>query len=164
MKAAVVFYSLTGNTRWAAQEIAKSLEGDLIEIRPENAYPDKGFKKFFWGGKSAVMKETPALLPYAFQAEKYGLVVLCTPLWAGTMSPPIRAFLAENEAAIREREKDLAALICCSGGGTEKAFQRIEALAGGHALKAKAVLIDPKDRPGEENKKRLDAFCQTLKG
>ncbi|MBR6184849.1 MAG: flavodoxin family protein [Clostridia bacterium] len=162
MKAAVVFYSLTGNTRFAAQEAAKRLHADLIEVRPENAFPDKGVRKFFRGGKSAVMKETPKLLPYAFEAEQYDLVVLATPVWAGTMSPPIRAFITENLASLRD--KALAALVCCGGGKTDKAFERIETLAGGHALKAKAVLIDPKARPDQDNEKRLDDFCRALKG
>ena len=162
MKAAVVFYSLTGNTRRAAQEAASRLPADLIEIKPENAFPDKGFRKFFWGGKSAVMKKIPKLLPYDFQAEKYDLVVLATPVWAGTMSPPIRAFITENLDALRD--KSLAAMVSCGGGAQDKAFEKIETLAGGHALKARAVLIDPKARPGQENEKRLDAFCQALKG
>ena len=28
------------------------------------AYPTKGFRKFLWGGKSAVMAEKPKLLPF----------------------------------------------------------------------------------------------------
>ena len=162
MKAAVVFYSLTGNTRWAAEKIGERLDADLIEIRPEAAYPDKGFKKFLWGGKSAVMKETPKLLPYPFKAERYDLVILGTPLWAGTMSPPIRAFISENLAALRDRA--LAAYICCSGGATDKGFGRIEALLGGAALKGKLALVDPKEKPDGDIEKKLDAFCRALKG
>ncbi|MDO5390117.1 MAG: hypothetical protein Q4F24_03355 [Eubacteriales bacterium] len=30
------------------------------------AYPDKGAKRFIWGGMSAVMGEKPALHPYEF--------------------------------------------------------------------------------------------------
>jgi hypothetical protein len=33
------------------------------------AYPTKGFRKFLWGGKSAVMAEKPKLLPYKFNAD-----------------------------------------------------------------------------------------------
>ena len=64
MKRVIVYYSLSGNTRFAAEQIARRLGADLLPIAPEKAYPDRGFRKFFWGGKSAVMAETPALQPY----------------------------------------------------------------------------------------------------
>ena len=58
MKTAVVYYSMSGNTKLIAEKIAGDLNADLIEIFPENSYPDKGFRKYFWGGKSAVMGES----------------------------------------------------------------------------------------------------------
>ena len=61
MKTAVVYYSLTATEDYAAKRIAEKLDADLIRLEPEKAYPDSGFRKFFWGGKSAVMGETPAL-------------------------------------------------------------------------------------------------------
>ena len=63
MKTAIVFYSMSGNTAMTAEKLAEALSADLIEIRPQHAYPDKGFRKFLWGGKSAVMAETPELEP-----------------------------------------------------------------------------------------------------
>ena len=51
MKTAIVYYSLGGNTAYAAQLLAEGLDADLIAIRPVKAYPDTGFRKFFWGGE-----------------------------------------------------------------------------------------------------------------
>ena len=52
MKTAIVYYSMLGNTDYAAGKIAEELrkggEVDLIRIEPEQAYPDKGAKKFLW--------------------------------------------------------------------------------------------------------------------
>ena len=63
MKTLIVYYSMGGNTEYAAKEIADRLGADLLRIEPVKAYPDKGFKKFFWGGKASVMAEQPALQP-----------------------------------------------------------------------------------------------------
>ena len=63
MKTAIVYYSMGGNTALAAGKLAEGLDADLIEVKPVKAFPDKGLKKFLWGGKSAVMAETPALQP-----------------------------------------------------------------------------------------------------
>ena len=68
MKTANIFYSMGGNTALTAGRLAEALSADLIEIRPKRAYPDKGLRKFLWGGKSAVMAETPELEPYTFSA------------------------------------------------------------------------------------------------
>ena len=63
MKTAIVYYSMSGNTKYVADKIADKVktseEVDIIRIEPKKAYPDKGAKKFFWGGKSAVMGENP---------------------------------------------------------------------------------------------------------
>ena len=53
MKLLVVYYSLDGNTKAAAERIAGDLGCDVCAVEPEKPIPDKGFKKFLWGGKAA---------------------------------------------------------------------------------------------------------------
>ena len=156
MKTILVYYSMSGNTDWAAREIAARLSADLLRIVPETAYPDKGFKKFFWGGKSAVMAETPALRPYAFDAGSYEQVILGFPVWAGNLTPPLRTFLRDNGAALQG--KRVAAFACESGAGAEKAFGKLEALLG-RPLHAALILIDPKAKPAAENGEKIAEFC-----
>ena len=62
MKKAIVYYSMSGNTDYVANYISKRIDVDLIKIEPQKEYPNKGLKKFLWGGKSAVMCETCILL------------------------------------------------------------------------------------------------------
>ena len=47
MRALVVFYSLEGNTAFAADKIASALDADTLRISPAKAYPRSGFRKFF---------------------------------------------------------------------------------------------------------------------
>ena len=54
---------MSGHTEATAKKIAALLDADLIKAEPVKAYPDKGFKKFMWGGKSALMGDRPELLP-----------------------------------------------------------------------------------------------------
>ena len=49
MRTLIVYYSLEGNTEFAARRVAESLGAELLRIEPIKAYPDSGFKKFFWG-------------------------------------------------------------------------------------------------------------------
>ena len=70
MGTVIVYYSMLGNCEMVAEKIAEKLDADIIRIEPDKSYPDKGAKKFLWGGKSAVMGERPALKPYKFEASK----------------------------------------------------------------------------------------------
>ncbi|MBQ6019246.1 MAG: flavodoxin [Clostridia bacterium] len=159
MKTLIVYFSLEGNTDFAAKRIAEQLGAELLRIEPEKAYPDKGFRKFFWGGKSAVMAETPRLLPYVFDAAAYGRIVFGFPVWASCPTPPIRTFIRDNDL----REKHIAAFACQSGSGAEKAFGKLRAALGVDELEAQLVLIDPKAKPDEKNEEKIKAFCESLR-
>ena len=97
MKTLIVYYSLEGNTEFAAEKIADACGFDTLRLVPVKKYPDSGFKKFFWGGKSAVMAETPELEPYTFDADSYDRIIFGFPVWAGNVTPPIRTFVKDND-------------------------------------------------------------------
>lgn len=160
MRTAFVYYSMEGNTEYAAGKAAEILGADLICIKPQKAYPSKGIRKFIWGGKSAVMGDTPELMPYEFCAEKYDRIVLCTPVWASSFAPPIRSFISGNRNALSG--KRFAALFCFSGGGADKASEKLKAYLGIQCFDAELVLIDPKAKPSEENDKKIKEFCASL--
>lgn len=162
MKTAVVYYSMSGNADYTAKSIAEGLDADLIEIRPEKAYPDKGFRKFFWGGKSAVMAGKPKLVPYAFDPDQYNQIVIGFPVWAGNMAPPIRSFVTEQKEAIWG--KQVAAFACQSGSGGEKALQKLQELLDCPGYVASMILIDPKVKPKEENNLKIAEFREKHSG
>lgn len=159
-KTAVVYYSMHGNTDQTARKIAEATGADLIRLRPEKAYPDKGLRMFLRGGRDAVKAETPKLEPYAFDAGAYERVVIGFPVWAGTFAPPVRTFAEENREALRGMR--VAAFACQSGSGAEKAFGKLQALLGIERLDATLVLVDPKSRPDTGNDRKIEAFISTL--
>ena len=157
MKSIVVYYSLTGNTDWTAEEIAKMTDSDLLRINPVKAYPDKGFKKFFWGGKSAVMQEKPKLEPYEFDADKYDAVIIGSPVWASNITPPVRSFISDNMEALKR--KKISVFVCYSGGGAAKAIEKLNKLV---RVENSLILTDPKDSPDSENLSRIREFCAEI--
>lgn len=161
MRTAVVYYSMSGNTEYAAKKISEALGADLIRIEPEKPYPEKGFMKFLRGGRSAVTGETPKLKPVPFDADLYDRVVLASPVWASNLTPPMRTFVLEN----RDRliKKRVAVLLSFSGGGADKALEKLKAFSGISDFEACAVLTDPVKRPSAENEKRLSEFIDKLK-
>ena len=159
MNTAVVYYSLEGNTDYAARKIADSLGADMLRIYSKKVYPTSGFRKFFWGGMSVVMSEAPDLEPYEFDSTAYDRVILGFPVWASNITPPLRTFVTENDL----RGKRIAAFACQSGNGAEKAFDRLKACLGIDALEAELVLIDPKDKPSVDNERKIEDFCVALR-
>ncbi|PLX22208.1 flavodoxin [Candidatus Parcubacteria bacterium] len=98
MKSIVVYYSLTENTKFLAKEIAKFVNADLLELKPEKEI-SKGLTKYLWGGKQVFMKEKPKLNKIDKKIENYDQIFIGTPVWAWTFTPPIRTFLSENKIA-----------------------------------------------------------------
>jgi len=158
MKTAIVYYSMSGNTAAAAKKAAENLNADLIEIKPEKAFPDKGFRKFLWGGKSAVMAETPKLMPYTFEPDKYDLVVIGFPVWASNVAPPVRTFVSENKELLRN--KRIAAFACQGGSGAEKALKKLLDCSGQDSFAATMILNDQK--PGTEKDQEIASFAARL--
>ena len=159
MKTIIVYYSLEGNTDYAAKRIASEIGADTLRIKPVKEIPRKGLKKFLWGGKSAVMAQTPALEAYDCNLDDYDRIVIGFPVWAGNITPPVRTFIMENDMT----GKKVAAYACQSGSGAEKAFDKLKKALGIPELESTLILIDPKDRPSEENEKKISEFCEKLK-
>ena len=159
MKTLIVYYTLEGNTHYAAKKIASLLDADVLRVKPVKTYPRKGFRKFLWGGKSAVMAETPELEPYTFDASAYDRIVFGFPVWAGNVTPPLRTFIKENDLS----GKRFAAFACQSGAGAEKAFEKLKTALGIRELDAELVLVDPKTKPDPINEKKISGFCGKLK-
>ena len=159
MKTAIVYYSLQGNTRYVAEKVAGGTGADLIELIPVKAYPDKGMIKFIWGGSAVTFKRKPDLKPYSFNASDYDLVILATPVWAGSFTPPLRTFLEDNDLT----GKKIAVIATSAGGDSSKCINALKEASKAESLAAQLSLIDPKDKPSEENEKLIAEFIRQVK-
>lgn len=159
MKVAIIYFSLEGNTKYVAEKIAEKLDGDIIRLMPLKEYPTGKVSKFFWGGKSSAFRESPVLEEYDFNSEKYDVVILGTPIWAGTFAPPLRTFLKENKLI----NKKVAFFACCSGGSTEKCFQQFEKGITDSTVLSTLKLIDPFKNNKAEDDESINNFCEQVK-
>lgn len=160
MKVLIVYYSMSGNVKRTAERIAAKTGADLLQLHPVKAYPDKGAKKYLWGGRSALMGDTPKLQPYIFDADKYDTVVFGTPVWASSVTPPLRTFIKENKEKLKG--KACAAFVCFMGGGDQKAFQKLKKALETETLAAEMTLNEPSAKPEAESEAAIDAFCRAL--
>ena len=159
MRTIIVYYSMEENTDFVAKKIAEKIGADLLRIYPKKAYPDKGVRKFTWGGASAVMAKTPPLEKYKFETDNYSRVIIGFPVWASRPAPPISTFIKENNIS----SKRICAFACQAGSGAEKALEKLKSYIGITELESQMILIDPKGKPSEENEEKINKFCEELK-
>ena len=112
MKSIVVYYSLEGNTKEAAEVIAASLGADLLEVEPMRSVNKSGAGKFIVGGAQATFGICPPLKPVTLELDLYDRIILGTPVWAGKCAPAINSLL--KKYSINDK---IEAVFTCSGGG-----------------------------------------------
>ena len=156
MKTCIVYYSMSGNTEMVAEKIADYMDADTIKLVPKKEYPNKGFKKYFWGGKSAIMGDTPVLEKYDF-SDDYDCIIFGSPIWASNITPPLNTFIRDNLDKIKD--KKLAIFVCQSGSGANKAIKKLKEKLN---ITNQLILIDPKDKPKDENNELIKDFCKKI--
>jgi flavodoxin len=89
MKTCIIYYSYSGITRTVAEEIKKACGGDLIEVKPEEAYST--LTAYTIGSYRAMKGEKDRIRPASIDTSGYDLIVIGTPIWFGKATPVINA-------------------------------------------------------------------------
>lgn len=124
MKTIVLYYSRTGVTDKAAKRIAKDLNADIEEIKDKTKR--SGAIGYIRSGRDASLGKRTDLHPLKSIIADYDLVVLGTPIWAWTVSTPIKTFIEDNKKKIKN-----TAFFCTMGGNNPgKTFAVMTSLVG----------------------------------
>jgi flavodoxin len=116
MKTLILFYSRTGMTKKVAEKLAVIFNADTEEVC--DTVNRSGAGGYLLSGRDATFKKLTILKPLTHDISKYELVIIGTPIWAWTMSTPVRTLLTEQKDKINK-----VAFFCTQGGsGAEKAF------------------------------------------
>ena len=99
-KVLVVFYSHSGNTRTIGQAIAEKLGADVEEI--VEAKPKTGLIHFVASGFQAKSGGQAKIQPPHRDPALYDLVIVGSPVYAGTIASPVRTYLTEQKLRIKK--------------------------------------------------------------
>ena len=129
MKYAVIYFSWSGNTRFAAETVAKKAGADLFEIKAEKPY-NADFGKCCDEAKPECYGKTlRAIKPIeGLDLAKYDVVFVGTPNWWGTMAPPVRTWLTQNVAALKG--KTMCLFQTHGGGGMQRVGKEFAEIVG----------------------------------
>ena len=154
-KVAVVYFSLSGNTRFAAETIAKKAGAALFEIKAETPYNSKFNKCCDEAKPECYGKKLRPIKPIeGLDLAKYDVVFVGTPDWWGTMAPPVRTWVTQNKDALKG--KTVGIFQTHGGGGMERVGKEFAEVFGDAAK-----ILPPKAFSGSSIKsatKALEAF------
>lgn len=151
MRTLVAFYSKFGTTRAAGKAIAGLLKADVEDIvdlsdmtttnktreKMKKAFVGKIDKEnkpkmdasdfhamlpFFLGVTRALLKIPSTIKEPVRDPRKYDLVIVGTPIWAGALTPAVRAYIKKRSATF----KKVAFFCTMIGSGGSKAFSDMQ--------------------------------------
>ncbi len=155
MNLLTVFYSRTGTTRKVAESIAEGLSCDIEEVVDTKSRV--GPLHYLAAGREAGQKKLTVIQPLKKDPGLYDIVLIGTPVWAGTMSTPIRTYISQN----RERFKAIALFCTSYGGGLDKTLKDMKELCEKPTVACLA--IKAKETKSEQYLQKIKVFVDTIK-
>jgi flavodoxin len=123
-KTLVVYYSRTGTTRRLAEALAKALQADIEPI--VEARNRSGILGYLRSLADTRQERGASIRPMKTDPKSYDLVVIGTPVWAWSVSAPVRSYLVANAG----RMPDVAFFCTMGNQGGERAFKQMQAVVG----------------------------------
>jgi len=157
MNKLIIYYSFEGNTEFIAKRLAKRMQADIEKVQPLRELKSKGFSKYVWGGRQAIMKKKPDIQNLKTRVADYDMVIIGTPVWASTYSPPIRTTLSRLDL-----EGKKVGFFYCHDGGPGKIEEAFRSEVDGSHLVGIKSFVKPLKDDIHEIDKEIEAFAQTL--
>lgn len=110
MKILVSYYSRTGFTEKLARKIQEELSCDMEKI------VDKRNKSFISCLISGFLRKNTIIEPTIKDPKDYDFIIICSPIWAGALSPAIRTYIQQN----KEKFKNFAIISVSKFGDKNK--------------------------------------------
>ena len=152
----IVYYSLSGKSRYVAERLAAALKAETAEIVEANPR-DFAVRGFTRCAVDSLFHRRPAIRPVTQRVGAYDRVILACPTWAGRMAGPARTWLAEEG-----RKAPLLGLALLSGGGVAYGgvIREFERITGHHP--DPLFTIGEVDFGNKVADAKIDAFARTL--
>ena len=152
MKIAVVYFSWSGNTRFAAETIAKKVGADIFEIKAETPYNSDFHKCCDEAKPECYGKKLRPIKPIAgIDLSKYDMVFVGTPNWWGTIAPPVRTWVTQSKDALKG--KTVCLFQTHGGGGMQRVGKEFAEVIGDAAK-----VLPPKAFSGSSIKSSVPAL------
>ncbi|MDO5517301.1 MAG: flavodoxin [Clostridium sp.] len=158
MKNLIVYFSLDGDTKFIADCIKEVIDCDILELAPKKKYSTGNFGKYFWGGRSVLLRQKPELINNDIDLKNYKNIIIGTPIWCGTYAPPFNTFIMNNEI----KYKNIALFACHGGGGAEKCFSKFRDELKDNNFIGEISFVEPLKRDKDNCMKKVQEWAKKL--
>ena len=154
MKTLVVYYTRTGNSKFAAETIAAELGADIEEV--VDLKKRQGKLAYMSCGRDPMSgKETEIALTKRKPAD-YDLIVIAQPVWAWSPTPAIRTYVNKNDLSGKK------VALFFGGENLKQAVEKTKALMCNTTFVGELAVEEPLQNK-EEAEKKIVEWCNTLK-
>lgn len=116
-KILITYYTWSGNTKAIAETIQSKTQGRIFELNPIHAY-SRNYKACLDQAKKEIKSgSAPSLETIPENFEKYDVIFIGSPIWWGTMAPPVLSFLKQADLNSKK-----VVPFCTHGGGGQGHF------------------------------------------
>ena len=148
MKSIVFYYSRSGNNKYLAKKMGKSLQCEVVPIEPRiSVFP------------LLLLRLTLGLKPIQRNFDQFDIIYLVGPIWMGTIVKPLFDFLKKFKPKI----KSLIFVTCCASNykmkeekfGHAIVFQKVKTLMGEKCIHCEAIPISLALNENQRNNSEL---------
>lgn len=136
----ITYYSRSGNTLKIAELIKLEIGGTLHEIHPQKPYPPDNNVIVEQAKQEIRTGYKPPLKSMIETIDLYDVIYIGSPIWWGTMAPPMASFLSKNTFS----DKTILPF-CTHGGGGSGTFENDIARLCPHAKVISGFSINKRD-------------------
>ncbi|MGL5540426.1 MAG: flavodoxin family protein [Erysipelotrichaceae bacterium] len=156
MKTLLVYYSLSGNTKAIAEEIAQELQIDSMEIKTKWGYPKARALQVVVGGGQVTFKMKPSIGYDKTKWSQYDQIILGFPVWAGNVTPAIRTLLHEQ----KDHKKVVACFTTSGTGDNASALDALKKVLP--SVKVSASFVNAQSSEVKSNPDKVKAFVNAV--
>ena len=153
MKTLVVYYTRTGNSKFAAETIAAELGADMEEV--VDLKSRQGKLAYMSCGRDAMSGKETEIAQTNRNPADYDLIVIAQPVWAWSPTPAIRTYVNKNDLSGKK------VALFFGGSSLREAVEKTKALMPNSAFVGELAVDEPlKNR--EEAERKIAEWCSTL--
>ena len=157
MNRAVVYYSLSGNTKEAAKVIARKLGAKIFEIDLVKPLPKNTVRQMLVGGMQSTFGRRPKIKGVPDNIDYYDEIILGMPVWAGMPACPRKRLHRGPKQAGK-----IDAVFTFSGGGdNDRCLAQLSKSLKN--IKSQVALADRNNNASKDNEEKLEKFVMSIK-
>ena len=157
-KIGVVYVTRDGHSRALAQEVGEKTGSEVFEI--VDGTKRKGFIGYMNTGRQSASGVTTPIVDPGMDLSKFNHIVIVEPTWAGSVPPPIRAWISNHKGEFSGKKVSL--LITNKGSAGDPIRKKFEEEFGVVVGNLKAFAVIREDLAAEEKSRIVSEFIERM--